>query len=695
VKIDYPRAGHDGWRRFVPSWRQALAVCGGGVLLVILVFVIAYFTVSVPDPNKLAVAQTTSFLYADGKTAIGTDGAANRQSVQLKQVPTDVRYAVLAAEDRNFYSEPAVSFTGMGRALFVDVTGGDVQGGSTITQQYVKNAYLSQKRSVFRKLKEVVIAVKLSHQQSKDEILADYLNTIYFGRGAYGIQTAAQTYFGRDVSQLNVSQAALLAAVVRAPAFYDPTEHPDKAKVRWQYVLSGMVKKKWLTQQQAAEQHFPPAGLRTSRTASSLAGPKGYVIRSAEAELAAHGFTQEELDRGGLHVITTVQQRAQDAAVKAVDDVVPSDAPKDLRTALVAVEPGTGKVLAMYGGADYQKRQFNDATQGTAQPGSSFKPYVLVTALAHGIPLSQTYDGHSPQTIHGQKVKNFNDEQFGKIDLPTATAHSVNTVYYQLGFDAGGPSAVADTATKAGITTKLDPQAAGGSLFLGGGSSVDVHPIDQADGFATFAAQGVHAAPYLVSKVVDAAGHTLYTAKEKTDHVFDSDVMADTTAALQQVLREGTGTGARLSGGRPAAGKTGTTSGNTAAWFVGYTPQMSASVALFRDNNKPLQGILGRSEVTGGSVPASVWKAFMDAALAGQPIKQFPPAANIAGSPSPTPSGSPTPTATPTAKPTPSLPASLPPRPTSTPPPSRPPVPSVFPSRSPDGSGQPAPGTSP
>ena len=553
MKIDYPRAGRAGWRRFVPSWRQTLAVCGGGVLLLVGLFVIAYFTVNVPDPNKLAVAQTTVFTYADGKTALGSDGAQNRESVPLTSVPLAVQHAVLAAEDRNFYSEPGISLTGMARALWVDVRGGDVQGGSTITQQYAKNAYLTQERTFSRKLKEIVIAVKLSHQRSKDQILDDYLNTIYFGRGAYGIQTAAQAYFGRDVSQLNISQSALLAAVIRAPSHLDPVTHPQPAEARWRYVLRGMVKQGWLTQQQADAQHFPPRGLRKTRDVSSLAGPKGYVIRAAEAEMAAHGISEDRINLGGLRVTTTIVQQAQDSAVKAVDATLPAGAPKDLRTALVAVEPGTGKVLALYGGSDYQKRQFDDATQGTAQPGSSFKPYVLVTALEHGIALSSKYDGHSPQTIAGQKVTNFADEQFGKIDLVAATAHSVNTVFYRLGLDAGGPAAVADTATKAGITAHLDPAAAGGSLFLGGGASVDVHPIDQADAFATFAAQGVHAPAYIVEKVTDRSGHTLYAAHPKTEQVFPTDVMADTTFALQAVLRNGTATGAQLAR-RPAGG---------------------------------------------------------------------------------------------------------------------------------------------
>jgi membrane peptidoglycan carboxypeptidase len=647
IHIDYPRAGQVGWRRYVPSWRQSLAIAGGFFIALFGAFGIAYATVNVPNPNDVAVAQTTVFTYAGGKTELGRDGAQNRQAVPLSDVPLATRHAVLAAEDRNFYSESGISPPGIARAFWVNLRGGGVsQGGSTITQQYVKNAYLTQQRTFSRKLKEIVISIKLAKQKSKDEIFGDYLNTIYFGRGAYGIETGAQAYFGRGAKQLDLSQSALLAAVIQSPGNLDPSAHPQAAKARWQYVLNGMVKEKWITQASADAQKFPPAGLiKQRRTPSSLAGPRGYLIRAAEVDMAAHGISENQLNLGGLRVETTIDKQAQDGAVKAVNDVVPGDAPKDLRTALVAVEPGSGRIRAMYGGSDYQKRQFNDALQGTAQPGSSFKPFVLVAALQHGISLTSKYDGRSPQTIHGQKVSNFGSEQFGKIDLVQATAHSVNTVYYQLGFDAGGPAEVTDVAKQAGVTAPVDGKKAGGSAFLGGGDTIDVHPVDMADAFGTFAAQGKHAPAYIVQKVTDHNGKTLYEAKPKTTQVFDRDVMADTTFALQAVLREGTATRAQLSG-RPAAGKTGTTTSNRAAWFVGYTPQLSASVALFRDNNKPLQGVLGLSEVTGGSIPAKVWKAFMSAALQGKPVLNFPPPANLGAA------ATPTPTATPTATPT-------------------------------------------
>ena len=682
IHIDYPRAGQVGWRRYVPSWRQSLAIAGTFFAVFLGGFGIAYAMVDIPNPNELAVAQTTVFTYAGGKTELGRDGAQNRQVVPLSDVPVGARQAVLAAEDRNFYSEPGISPSGIARAFWVNLRGGDIsQGGSTITQQYAKNAYLTQDRTLSRKLKEIVIATKLSREKSKDEILADYLNTIYFGRGAYGIQTASRAYFGRDAKQLNLSQAATLAAVIRSPANYDPTAHPAAAKARWRYVLDGMVKERWITQQLAAAQKFPPSGLLTKRrTPSSLAGPKGHLIRAAEVEMAAHGISENQLNLGGLRVETTIDKQAQDAAVQAVDDTLPSNAPADLRTALVAVEPGTGSIRAMYGGADYQKRQFNDALQGTAQPGSAFKPFVLVAALEHKISLTSKYNGRSPQTIRGQAVRNFGSgrgEQFGSIDLVRATAHSVNTVYYQLGFDAGGPGEVTDVAKKAGITTPVDGDKAGGSAFLGGGDTIDVRPVDMAASFGTFAAQGKRAPAYIVQKVTDHNGKKLYEAKPETEQVFPKDVMADTTFALQEVLKDGTATRARLSG-RPAAGKTGTTSSNRAAWFVGYTPQLSTSVALFRDNNKPLQGVLGLSEVTGGSIPARVWKAFMSGALEGKPVQSFPPPANLGAAATPTPTA--TPTATPSSTPSARPPAS----PTKRPPSGFPlPSPSITPSPSP------------
>lgn len=648
MRIDYPRAGRRAPWRFIPSFRQVLLVGFLGFLLCAVAVVVIYERVQIPDPQAFSTSQATVITYADGTTRVGTIGALDRVSVPLSQVPVPVQQAVLAAEDRNFYHEPGVSPTGIARALWVNVRGGELQGGSTITQQYVKNAYLTQARTFSRKIKEIFISVKLGQERSKDQILQDYLNTIYFGRGAYGIEAASRAYFGKDVSQLTVTEGAVLAASIRSPAGYDPTKHPQAAKARWNYVLDGMVKTDWLTPAERASAVYPAVQVRA---VSSLAGPNGYLIAAVQNELQQHGFTEDQILRGGLKVVSTYDPVAQQAALASVNAMVGNGkVPADVRTALVSVQPGTGAVRAMYGGADYQTRQFNDATMSIPPMGSTFKAYVLAAALSKGISLDSFFDGSSPQTIAGRTVHNDSDEQFGPINLVTATAHSVNTVFVQLGITVGVKNVIS-AARVAGLPAS-DPLSANASMLLGSDSA---HPIDQAASYATFAANGTYAAPHFVQEVRTSSGRLLYSAKAASRAAFTPAIASDVNYALGQVISSGTGTQAAI--GRPAAGKTGTTSGNVSAWFVGYTPQLSTAVAMFRDNNAPLQGIAGYSQIYGGTLPAKMWSAFMTGALAGQPVQQFPPRASVGVplSPSPTPTPSPTLPLTPSPTTTPLL----------------------------------------
>jgi membrane peptidoglycan carboxypeptidase len=628
-----------------------LGLCGGFFVLLVGLFALGYALVTVPSPSSISLAQSSSVFYSDGKTQLGAVGARNRESVQLSKVPPAVQHAVLAAEDRNFYSEPAVSPLGIIRAGLVDLRHGDfVEGGSTITQQYVKNAYLTQERTITRKVKEFFISIKIGRTHSKNQILEDYLNTIYFGRGAYGIQAAAKAYFGKDVGQLTPEEGAVLAASIQAPSYLDPALHKSAAVSRWNYVLDGMVKKGWMTAAARAAAAYP-TDLQPIGSSSALSGPNGYLIATVQAELQEHGITENQLNRGGLRIVTTFDAGTQQAALQAVTSVVGNGkVPDDVRTALVAVEPGTGKVLAMYGGPDYVTRPFNDATQSIPPMGSTFKPFVLAAALESGMPLSTRFNGRSPQTIAGQKYVNDSGEQFGDIDLVTATAHSVNTVFVQLG-EKVGVRKVIDAAHAAGLppSTKLS---ANGSMLLGSDST---HPIDEAAAYATFAAKGVYAKPYVVQSVTDASGKVLYQAKAQTQKAFSAGVAADVAYAMQQVIKSGTGTSAKI--GRPAAGKTGTTSGNVSAWFTGYTPQLSAAVTMFRDNNAPLAGIAGYSQIYGGTLPAKMWAAFMKAALAHQKVEQVPPPANVGAPPSSAPPSS----APPSSAPPSSAPASPPP----------------------------------
>ena len=392
--------------------------------------------------------------------------------------------------------------------------------------------------------------------------------------------------------------------------------------------------------------HLPPPD------GDRLAGPQGYLVRQVQDELERLGFSESRVRSGGLRVVTTIDRKAQAAAVRTVHEVSGKQMPEGVHRALVSVEPGTGRIRAEYAGADYVARQFNSATQGIAQAGSSFKPYVLAAALDSGMSLKTTMSGASPQTFGDYEVSNYGDASFGEMDLVQATAKSVNTVYVPLGQKVGG-HAVAETARRLGISTDMTEQSALPSFALG---VTAVTPLDSAVAYATLAAGGVHAEPYIVEEVTDPDGEVLHRAKPVTQQAISAGVAADTTHALQAVVQEGSGRGARLAG-RPAAGKTGTTTGNTAAWFVGYTPQLATAVAIFSEKqDTPLRGIAGVGEVTGGSLPARTWRAFMSSALEGQPVKDFPEPVfgGIAPSPSPTASPSASPSVSPSASPTPS-----------------------------------------
>ena len=550
----------------------------------------------------------------------------------MSKIPLRLRYAVMAAEDRNFYSNRAFSITGIGHAIISNIlTLGNGRGGSTITQQYAKTAFLTSERSITRKVKELVISLKLENALTKDQIFENYLNTIYFGRGSYGVQTAAQQYFNRNANQLSISQSAVIASILRSPGLYDPVlSEANKKRLdgRFQYVIQGMLEKKWITPAEAKAAKMPVVAPRT--TSGQLSGPKGYIIDSVQKELSKLGFTQDQLLVGGYVIKTTLDQRAQQSAVDAVNKLTPSPAPTNLHTALVAIRPGTGEIIAMYGGKDYVVRQLNDATQSIALAGSTFKPFALVAALEAGIPLTSMWNGDTPQTFDDlgkpYEVSNYGDEGWGQVDLLTATQHSINTVFVPLGIKAGMDKVV-DVARRAGIPDTV-AMIGTPSVVLGVASP---HVIDVANSYATFAAQGIYSKPYIVAQVIGPNKGVLYEGKPQTQEVFSKDVMADLTSALKSVVNGGTGSAA-LALGRPAAGKTGTSQSNASAWFSAYTPQLAASVALFRDSaSESLNGIGGLTSVTGGTFPAKIWTAFMKGALKDKPIMSFPAPANIGG----------------------------------------------------------------
>lgn len=651
------------WPSPVLVLKISLGIFVALVLAAGALFAVLYFTTSLPKLKASTTAQSSLITYADS-SPLATVGSVFRQSVRLEQVPPDVRHAVLAAENDNFYSEPAIDPLRTLEAAFTDVTGGDLQGASTLTQQYVKIAYLPDQRSIGRKLQQAVLAVKLTQKMSTDQIFDRYLNAVYFGRHAYGIAAAAQAYFGKPLSALDPAEAALLAGVINAPTSLDPASNPKGAQARWRYVVDRLVQDGYLSQAKASRLTFPKTIPPAAVTAQAYAGPQGYLVQAVKHELRSHGITERQIETGGLTVTTTIDPKMEQAAIAAEQQVLKAGPPNDPLSGLVSEVPGDGAIRALYGGRDYgghyPASQVDTALDVERQAGSSFKPYVLATALEKGIPLSQPFDGSSPKTLAGypHPIYNFDNEQCKPCPLLKATADSINTVYVPLAAQVG-PNNVAALAHAAGIPSSVALHGPHGYADAGIALGIyGVHVIDQATGFGTFAAGGVAAAPYLVVKVTEPGHGTIYQHKVARHRAMPADIAAGVTFALQQVIANGTGKAAALPG-RPAAGKTGTAENAADAWFVGYTPQLVTAVWMgYPDPSHTLHGVEGVGTVTGGTLPAAIWQRFMSAALNGAPVEQFPPYAMPPG---------------PAASPAPPAPGPAPPAPPPAPPPAAPP----------------------
>ena len=650
MRIDYPRQGRSGVRHWLPSWRQVLAIVVIAGAALVATFAVAVARTTVPAPSEVASAQTTIVYWSDGKHELGRLGTANRVSVPLSTVPVDVQHAVLSAEDREFYDEGGVSPKGIARALWNDVQGGSLQGGSTITQQYAKNAYLTQDRTLSRKIQEFFLAVKLDTTVSKDQILEDYLNTIYFGRGAYGIQSASEAYFGVPVNKLTLGQSAALAAIIRSPGGYNPDTNLDKLKGRWNYVLDGMVSQGWITPAQRKAAVFPT--FVAKKNVNRWSGTNGYLLDSVRRGLLANGWSEDDINRGGLRVVSTFDRKAQAAAVAAVKAEAPKTGAKGLRIGLAAVKPGTGEVVAMYGGSDFVTHQLNNATQAVGQAGSTFKPFALAAGVEQGVSLDSMWNGNSGITIDGYKVNNYGNESWGQISLLQGTERSVNSVYVGLSQQVGYDKVV-DAAVRAGVPQTTPALSPVRSVALGVASP---HVVDMADAYATFASRGQHVPYTVIKRITGPSGATLFNWEPTPTQAFSSDVADTVNFALRKVVTDGTGFVA-MGLGRPAAGKTGTTNENKSAWFAGYTPDLAAAVMFVKDDAKgdpmTLSGVGGMNSVTGGSFPARIWTAFMKGALAGSPVQQFvDPASAPTVSPSPTSASPSATTASPTVSPT-------------------------------------------
>ncbi|WP_341537875.1 transglycosylase domain-containing protein, partial [Tsukamurella pulmonis] len=640
-----------GLRELVSGSLLRRVVTGGvaGVALIMVVallaFLVGYWRTDVPLPGEIPTNQVATIVMKDGQTPVArvVPDEGNREIMPAQDIPEVMKNAIMAAEDREFATNPGFSVKGFARAVWKRVPGvagdgEDAGGGSTITQQYVKNALVGDESSLTRKWKELIMSTKMSNSWSKDDIMAAYLNTIYFGRGAYGIQAASKAYFNVNAKDLKVEQAALLAGLVRGPSLYEPTTHLADATGRWNYVLDGMVEMKTVDPAQRAKMQFPktiPQG-RANGDDLSL-GPNGLIKTQVLRELKDAGIDELTLSTQGLKVTTTIDPAAQAAAVKAAKNMAENQ-PNDLRTAVVSVDPKTGGVLAYYGGDDGNGY---DRVQAGLQTGSSFKVFALVAALEQGIPLSRVYSS-SPFKAQGVTVTNSEGESCGSCNLATAMKMSLNTVFYRLMMDLNNQAQdVADAAHKAGVAESFggikktleqaDGSGVEGGVVLGQYQS---RPLDMASAYATLAAEGVYRAPHLITKVTTADGRTLLDRQtDPGQRRFSKDVANNVTAALQPIAAYSNGHG--LAGGRASAAKTGTaqyqdTGQNKDAWMVGYTPSISTAVWVGNDKGGPITNSWGGS-IYGSGVPSDVWKQTMDGALEDTDYESFPTPGAIGG----------------------------------------------------------------
>ncbi|KOT99453.1 penicillin-binding protein [Streptomyces sp. NRRL F-5755] len=704
--IDYPRSGKIGWRRFVPSWKQILTTCIGFMALLVGAAGLALAYVDIPDVQKASQLQKNVYYWSNGKPmVVAGGGELNRQIVPITSIPKTMQDAVISAENASFYQDSGVDPMGIARAVFNMAKGGETQSGSTITQQYVKNTYLDQSQTLKRKITELFISVKVGIKEKKDTILAGYLNTAYYGRGAYGIQAAARAYYGKDCDKLTPSESAFMAALLNGPNLYDPyitTEakgaNLKRAEARWKWTLDREVEVKRMNKADRDQiKEFPMP--RKPKKAMDLRGQKGYLVDLANNYITANTkITDSQLKMGGYEIHTTFDEKKVNELAESVDKVTKEhikpdqrDVDKHVQFGGASVDPKTGKIVAIYGGKDATQHYTNNADYTGVQVGSTFKPFVLAAAMTDGVrdphnPERRTrvspnsiyngdnklkllnYDGTVWHDKDGKEWHQANDgnENRGKITLRTAMQFSVNTPFIQLGMDVGRDK-VKEASIAAGLRDDQSMAKTTPTFSLGTSAP---SAIRLAGAYATFAASGQQNDPYSVESV-EKDGKTEYehTAKPKTG--FSAAVADNVTDVLKTVVEKGTGTAAKLPDGREAAGKTGTTDDNKSAWFAGYTKQLATTIGMWRVDDQAKQqqflkmyGVGGEEKIHGASFPARIWAEYMTQAMKGQKLERFPDPAPIgqtvygdgmSPSPKPTPSApapnSPKPTPSKTVKP--------------------------------------------
>lgn len=616
-----PKAGNKAKKQQKkPSWGKRIlkgTLLTGlvGFTLGIIAFVIAYASIKVPEPGEFALAQNTTVYYSDGETQLGTFGELNRTIIDSTTLPKYVGHAVVASEDRTFYTNSGIDLWGITRAVYNNLKGGPLQGGSTLSQQYVERYYLDTTTGYLGKLKEAILALKINRQQSKDEILGNYLNTIYFGRGAYGIEEASQRYFGHPAKELTISEAAMLSGIIPAPSAWDPAISPDIAKKRWERVLNLMVEDGWITDAERKAAVFPT--VIEPKTSLSFAGPQGYLMQQIRTELVQKGgFTEEQINTGGYKIISTIDKEAQEQALRAVSEI-PAGHSENLRVALSAVDPRTGEIVAEYAGADYQKLQSNSVTQDYAMAGSTMKPLGLMGYIAEGGTINDVYNANSGIQIKDSRtgqltppIRNYADISYGFVNLRFSTARSANTSFLGMN-DAMGPEKTVEAAKRLGFTDDVIGLEDNLNNVLG---SVAVHNIDLTRVYSTFASGGIRTTPHIVRQVFDGQGDIIYTASKEGERVYSSEDVSEILPALKDATINGTGAKASFLG-RPVAGKTGTSEDTKSAQFVAFIPQLVTTVSFYQVGPNGEQESItpwnGLREVTGSSIPGDVWLSFM------------------------------------------------------------------------------------
>ncbi|MBN2247776.1 MAG: penicillin-binding protein [Coriobacteriia bacterium] len=591
-----------------------------GVLAVLLVVLLAFagylwnLSTKLPDlaadPDAIEMAQTSVVYASDGSVLAEWYDAEDRTIVPTGSIPQSLRDAVVAIEDHRFYEHSGVDLQAIARALSVNTSAGEVrQGGSTITQQTVKLLFTDGKRTLRRKIEEALLALQLESMADKEAVLGVYLNMVYYGHGAYGVQSAAQRFFGVDAADLTLAQSALLAGCIQSPTRYDPFVHPSEALERRNLVLRVMRDQHLVDEQEAAGAIAEPLGLREQNATAQRVAP--YFVEYVRRELLEE-LGSERLYRGGLRIHTTLDPTAQRAAEAAASAVLPS--PDDPEVAIASVRWRDGSVVAVVGGRDFAAEQFDLATQGRRQTGSAFKPFVLAAALEDGYTLDSMWEATpftTPVKDGVWHVENYeNAITGGQYSLQTATTWSINTVYARL-IMAVGPGKVVDVAHRMGISSEIndDPAIALGGLTTG------VSPLEMASAFGTIANDGVAIAPTGIDRVTDSAGQTVYEPDRTGTEAISVQVATALEGALNQVFTYGTGTSANF--GQWGAVKTGTAQSWRDAWLVGYSGELSTAVWVGYPKAQVAMEDVHGIRVTGGSFPAQIWKTYMQVASAG------------------------------------------------------------------------------